>query len=209
MSMIEYTLYGMYKYKPDLFDDIMLPAGVERELVVGEIMEHSGDLFPYYQASPERLKSNISDWFKQRLGDFERIHRALTVDYSPIENYDRYEDNVETPNIKRDTSGNSNGHTGGNSSSTTESKRSAFDSDEYSPDYVNGTTGEDSSHNDSFYESHDTETGERRYSSHVHGNIGVMTAMSAIREELALRKGNNIYEIIAHEFERKFLVQLY
>ena len=89
------TLWGFYQYDRTLFDDIVLPEGIDKENLVSEIMRNSGDLYPYHQAL-EYLKRNINFWFARRLFDFERMYEALRTDYSPIENYDRKE------NIKRD-----------------------------------------------------------------------------------------------------------
>ena len=48
------TLYGMMQYDETLFDDIVLPEGLNKELLIAEIISKSGDLFPYYQV-PRRL----------------------------------------------------------------------------------------------------------------------------------------------------------
>ena len=89
--MARVTLWGFYQYDKTLFNDIVLPDGMDKENLVAEIMRNSGDLYPYHQI-PEYLKRNITFWFARRLFDFERMYEALRVEYSPIENYDRIED---------------------------------------------------------------------------------------------------------------------
>ena len=54
----------------------------------------------------------------------------------------------------------------------------------------------------------DRHTGDEKYTSHVHGNIGVTTSQQMITSELELRKFD-IYEEIAARFEHEFLVQVY
>ena len=54
----------------------------------------------------------------------------------------------------------------------------------------------------------DRHTGTEKYTSHVHGNIGVTTTQQMITSELELRKFD-IYEEIAGRFEHEFLVQVY
>ena len=54
----------------------------------------------------------------------------------------------------------------------------------------------------------DRHTGDEKYTSHVHGNIGVTTSQQMITSELELRKFD-IYEEIAGRFEHEFLVQVY
>ena len=85
------TLWGMYQYDKTLFNDIVLPDGIDKDNLVSDIMRNSGDLYPYHQV-PEYLKRNITFWFARRLFDFSRMYEALRVEYSPIENYDRIED---------------------------------------------------------------------------------------------------------------------
>ena len=54
----------------------------------------------------------------------------------------------------------------------------------------------------------DRHTGDEKYTSHIHGNIGVTTSQQMITSELELRKFD-IYEEIAGRFEHEFLVQVY
>ena len=89
--MARITLWGFYQYDKTLFDDIVLPDGIDKNSLVSDIMRNSGDLYPYHQI-PEYLKRNINFWFDRRLFDFSRMYEALRVQYSPIENYDRIED---------------------------------------------------------------------------------------------------------------------
>ena len=89
--MARLTLWGIYQYDKTLFDNIVLPDGIDKDNLVADIMRNSGDLYPYHQI-PEYLKRNITFWFSRRLFDFERMYEALRAEYSPIENYDRIED---------------------------------------------------------------------------------------------------------------------
>lgn len=54
----------------------------------------------------------------------------------------------------------------------------------------------------------DRHTGTEKYTSRIHGNIGVTTSQQMIQSELELRKFD-IYEEIAGRFEHEFLVQVY
>lgn len=54
----------------------------------------------------------------------------------------------------------------------------------------------------------DRHTGTEKYTSRIHGNIGVTTSQQMIQSELELRKFD-IYEEIAARFEHEFLVQVY
>lgn len=214
--MARITLWGFYQYDKTLFDGIVLPEGIGKENLVAEIMRKSGDLYPYHQVL-EYLKSNINYWFARRLFDFERMYNALRVEYSPVENYDRKE------NITRDyeNSGIDKASTTLGSSTTTtnvgsndnENKVSAYnesdytnrekDTQSYNSTLTNTGSGTDTTQ---------TEYGLKRKEVediHVHGNIGVTTSQQMIESEMSLRAKYDIYKIIAKEFEREFLVQIY
>ena len=89
--MARITLWGFYQYDKTLFDNIVLPDGIDKDNLVADIMRNSGDLYPYHQI-PEYLKSNITFWFSRRLFDFDRMYKSLRMEYSPIDNYNRIED---------------------------------------------------------------------------------------------------------------------
>lgn len=96
--MARLTLNGMYQYDQTLFDGMILPEGYDRDTLFSEIMTRSGMLYPYHQV-PAILKANIRLWFSRNYLNFDRTMEALTAEYNPIENYNRYEDWTRTPNL--------------------------------------------------------------------------------------------------------------
>ena len=214
--MARITLWRFYQYDKTLFDGIVLPAGIDKDHLIADIMRNSGDLYPYHQVL-EYLKRNINFWFARRLFDFERMFEALRTDYSPIENYDRKE------NISRDyeNSGSDKASTTLGSSTTStnvgsndnENKVSAYNESDYTNrekdiQSYNSTVTNTGSGTDTTQ----TEYGLKRKESediHVHGNIGVTTSQQMIESEISLRAKYDIYKIISKEFEREFLVQIY
>ena len=230
--MARVTLWGFYQYDKTLFDNIVLPEGIDKDNLVADIMRNSGDLYPYHQV-PEYLKQNITYWFARRLFDFERMYEALRVEYSPIENYDRMEDikreykdsgtDTETLTLgssttSKNTGTDTNTLQGGGS---TEKGVSAYNEEgytnrekdtetqnstntqQYDSTVTNTGSGSDMTKTD--YGKHHTETENTR----IHGNIGVTTSQQMIESEMNLRAKYDIYKIISREFEREFLVQIY
>lgn len=190
------TLYGMYQYDPTLFDGVILPEGMDKTLMVNQIIRQSGDLFPYYQVPPE-VKTAITEWFARRKDNFNKLWQGFTADYNPIENYDRHEDSTETPNITH-TLVNS-----GEDASTNEADVQGYNATEYVPNSRTKSNGTSSTNGT------DTETGTRTYTSRIHGNIGVTTSAQMLEGELALRRSLDIYALIAAEFETDNLIQVY
>ena len=190
------TLYGMYQYDPTLFDGVILPEGMDKTLMVNQIIRQSGDLFPYYQAPPQ-VKSAITEWFTRRKGNFSKLWQGFTAEYNPIENYDRQEDSTETPNITHTLSNS------GQDASTNEADVQGYNGTDYVPNSRTKSSGTSSTNGT------DTESGTRTYTSRVHGNIGVTTSAQMLEGELALRKSMDIYALIAAEFETDNLIQVY
>ena len=190
------TLYGMYQYDPTLFDGVVLPEGMNKTLMVNQIIRQSGDLFPYYQVPPQ-VKSAITEWFTRRKDNFAKLWQGFTAEYNPIENYDRQEDSTETPNITHTLSNS------GQDASTNEADVQGYNGTDYVPNSRTKSSGTSSTNGT------DTESGTRTYTSRIHGNIGVTTSAQMLEGELALRKSLDIYAIIAAEFETDNLIQVY
>lgn len=201
---MRFSLYGCWQYDPTLFDDIDLPDLVDKDTLINEIMRSSGELFPYHQV-PAQLKMNITFWFKRMKYNFGRLAEAMAIEYSPVENYDRYEHsetNIE-PLAKRHSKATSTPGV----TSTTESSKSSYNSSAYQPnsEMVTKQTGKDVAESESWGEGFDKTT----FETHIHGNIGVTTAMDTIRSEYRLRLDLDFYRDIAKQFEKEFLLQVY
>ena len=88
----------MYEYEPTLFEGMILPPDYDTDALFMEIMNRSGQLYPYHQ-QPAVLKSAIRLWFARNYLNFDRIMEALSAEYNPIENYDRHENWTRTPDL--------------------------------------------------------------------------------------------------------------
>ena len=190
------TLYGMLQYDPTLFEGVVLPDGMDKTLMVNQIIRQSGDLFPYYQVPPQ-VKTAITEWFMRRKDNFAKLWQGFTAEYNPIENYDRQEDSTETPNITHTLSNS------GQDASTNEADVQGYNGTDYVPNSRTKSSGTSSTNGT------DTESGTRTYTSRIHGNIGVTTSAQMLEGELALRKSMDIYALIAAEFETDNLIQVY
>lgn len=190
------TLYGMYQYDPTLFDEVVLPDGMDKTLMINQIIRQSGDLFPYYQVPPQ-VKTAITEWFTRRKDNFAKLWQGFTAEYNPIENYDRQEDSTETPNITHTLSNS------GEDASTNEADVQGYNGTDYVPNSRTKSSGTSSTNGT------DTESGTRTYTSRIHGNIGVTTSAQMLEGELNLRRSLDIYALIAEEFENDNLIQVY
>lgn len=154
MSDSKLTLIGMYNYDSTLFDLLTVPEGIDKATLIDSILLRSGE-FEVLYPDMDFLKYSIGAWSRKWQPTFLRWMNVLSLEYDPIENYNRYEDWTDnrnlsgTENTKRDTSasenstktgtenrsegGSSSGSTSGSTGSTTTNSVSAYDATTYSP----------------------------------------------------------------------------
>lgn len=85
------SIKGLYDYDHSLFNGMSWPSGVKEDDVLPEMMMELAELELLYP-SAITMKAAIASWSKSRVAAWNRISAALNAEYSPIENYDRYED---------------------------------------------------------------------------------------------------------------------
>lgn len=218
--MNRFTLFGALQYEPTLFDDIALPDNIDKQILLDTIIQHCGDLKPYYQ-HPLMLKHNITSWFSRMYFSFDKMMGALKSEFNPIENYDRYEErHTSESESSSESASASTASSLSESSSANHSESelhdvSAYNESGYSPADQNRVAGKDSSLNSS--DTHSNQKSNRstdlirRYgeTSHLHGNIGVTRADEMIRTTIDMYEEIDVYNIIARMFEKEFLIQIY
>lgn len=85
---------GLYNYDPTLFDELVLPEGLEKELAVNTILMRSGQ-FEVLYPDPDFFKSQIGYWGRKHYRTFEKWVEALAIEYDPLYNYDRTEETID------------------------------------------------------------------------------------------------------------------
>ena len=95
MSCSKITLIGLYNYDPTIFDNLTFPAGIVKEVAINEILLKSGE-FEIVYPDPEFLKSMIEHWGKKCYRTFEKWIEALSIEFNPLYNYDRYEEYTDS-----------------------------------------------------------------------------------------------------------------
>lgn len=211
----------------DLFSLLSLPEGIDKDTLVGNILLRGGE-FECVYSDPSFIQNAIAIWSSKWYRTFDKWIKALNIEYSPLENYDRMEDWTDTRNKHDSATDGSSGSIGengsfnntGNSSdnSMTENKVSAFDSSDYQPSQQ--TTTEASNSNSNFgSDSRNTTTsntlthsGEEHegntHKGRIHGNVGVTTSQQMLISELELAEWN-LYEHITDIFLSEFVIPIY
>lgn len=196
-AMINTMLF--YHWDNSLFDDMQVPSGIDRNLVVSSILEETSD-FPVIITDLETLRFSINQWSKHRVDIWTHFLETTRYEYNPIENYDRTEEE-ESESTKDDTMTSSTTRTG---SDTDTEAVSAFNSSGLT-DHTQSTTsyGSGSSGTDTVDA---TDTFKRTLK--VHGNIGVMSSQDMIRQEREIADFD-IIDIIVSEYKKKFCIMIY
>lgn len=89
------TLQGLYNVRPDLFDLFHLPTGIDKELLIENLLAESMGLEVLY-ASPDYLKRTIGMWSQKMLDPWTKLLKTTLYEYDPIYNYDRKEERTLT-----------------------------------------------------------------------------------------------------------------
>ena len=215
-----------------VFDDIVLPSGIDKDTLVNTIKLQAGS-FEMLYSDPIFLTASINIWSKGWLETWKKWVEALAAEYDPIENYNRYEDlKIEhsgsdnrsgrtQSSDNRSGSNTQNGSMNESNSSTSTDQVSAFNSSSFQDKDKNTSSGSGnttSNSSGSFTDNNigniqNSEQGTDQYTdkhtNHIHGNIGVLTNQSMVESEIRLREDYNIYRLISDLFIKEFCIMTY
>lgn len=119
--------------EPDLFANLKLPSGLNRDTVIDTIIERHG-MSPLVHSDPEWMKYFIGVWSARRLLGWTKLYETTVVEYNPIENYDRKEDVTDTRTTDTTSMDSMKGSTTGSSTGKQTGKTSASVSEENESD---------------------------------------------------------------------------
>ena len=207
MASAKMTLIGMNIFmlnmNDDLFSELTLPEALDKQTLTDNILLRGGE-FEVLYANPTAMQSLIGIWSRREQATFERWVSALSIEYAPLENYDRIEH--WTDEVDGTGSSGSSGSVNTTSNDTSELTKSAYDQSTYSPyeKTINGgTVGTTSSDSTSTSMSNDSEHNGR-----IHGNIGVTSSQQLLESELSLGYWN-VYTKITELFLQEFTIPVY
>ncbi len=207
MASSKMTLIGMNQFMlsmdMDLFSELTLPEGLEKQTLTDNILLEGGE-FEVVYPDPIALRSFIGIWSNREQDTFKRWVDALNIDYAPLENYDRQEHwTDETDGTGSSTS---NGTLNTTSSDNSELQKSAYDEANYSSyeKTINSGTNASASHD----QTGTTMSNDSEHNGRIHGNIGVTTSQQMLQAELDLGYWN-IYKRITQLFLQEFVIPVY
>lgn len=189
------TVTGVYNLYPNLFEKMQLPDGVDMETARDNILFQCGELELVY-SEPSFLRALIGNWSKRRAYKWKTLQGTTTLEYNPIDNYDRQEEWSDEESGTSEAGGNTS--TSGNSLD----KKKGFEGG----DLVETSGASDSSTAQT--SSKGSSSTKSTHSGHVHGNIGVTTSQQMLMSERDVANFS-IYDVIAQDFAREFCMYVY
>lgn len=233
------TLRGIYRYALanglDILQWLTAPPGVDHVTLVETILDKSEE-FEVVYTNPYTIMDRVKRINASHYDTFRRWAEALAIEYNPLENYDRYEDtlNTDSGTVKNtythesSTSGSTDAVANNSTdivdtgSSEDTGKVSVYDSDTFHNKTQDLTTRSDhsvttgSDHNVTDSSTRGSNEGQTlddtdmQHStvSHIHGNIGVTTNDQMLSSYLQTRRFN-IYEEIAAIYIDELCIKVY
>lgn len=203
MAAAKLTLIGMYQWaklnNDDLFANLSVPAGIDKSKLINTILMNGAE-FEVLYGDFEFMKFIIGSWSDKWQRTMEKWVKALSIEYSPLENYDRMEewtDGKTTSELNSATSSSTG-------SGSNEDKKSAYDASTYQP-YLKSETNSSGSNTSTGLSSGNE---EGKHEGRTHGNIGVTTSQMMLQAELDISKFN-LYDEIASLFLTEIVVYTY
>lgn len=225
------SLLGMKRLNDGILGELVVPDGVDVELVKDNLLAETAELEVIY---PDAIfmQAMIGRWSAKELPIWERLYKTTLLEYNPIENYDRMEEWTEAEDTKKNTEADATGtsKTDTDGTSTRESNTdgvindqkyvSAYNEVEFTPTERDNNTQNEKNNSEqkdvgtvsvkTSAENTTDETGNRNLlrKGRAHGNIGVTTSQQMIEAErdVALY---NIIDVIINSFKNRFCLQVY
>ncbi len=97
------SIITLYNYDPTIFDNLVVPDELDKDLVMDNIMLELGELELLYN-DPAMMKFAIGRWSQKELKKWQDLYATTVLDYNPIENYNRTDDftDLEIRNLSKD-----------------------------------------------------------------------------------------------------------
>ena len=98
------SLLGMYNYDSTVLDLLVIPDELDRSNLINNLLAETAELEILY-SNPTVLKNLIGVWSLKELPVWQKLYNTTVLEYNPIENYDRHEQESTTGTGSRTHSG--------------------------------------------------------------------------------------------------------
>ena len=98
MAQYKITLIGLENYlnpEHSVFENMMLPDGIDKEILVGAIMLRCQE-FELLYSDPDFMTDAVNVWSRKNFWTFEKWAKLLNMKYEPLYNKDYYEESSDS-----------------------------------------------------------------------------------------------------------------
>ena len=189
------SITGLYEYDPTIFDTMYVPSGMDKNVLVNNILVECAEL-EVLIPDPDIMKKVLGFWSKSQAAVWDKLFETTQFEYNPIWNKDGIIKEKETHDLTaiRDLK---NTDTGSITNQRSAYNASSFQNQEKDVHDLAGTdtgTVKDTG----------TITRERE----EHGNIGITTTQQMIKEQREVVEFN-VYDYILRSFKERFCILVY
>ena len=206
------SIAGLYSWDSHIFDLLQLPSQVNRQNIIDNILLECAELTVIYP-DWNFMQSAIGKWSAKELEIWQKVYDLEHLDYNPIENYDRYEDELENIGNKGKTlQVGSSEATNSTTQNTDTINRVAGFNGENLADQSQAETNDmnigrgGNAATDMSYSNNDQ---TRSRGSRIHGNIGVTTTQQMMEQELNILPKVHVDDYIINSFKERFCILVY
>lgn len=195
------TVMGMYQYDNTLFDSFIVPEAMEnlKDTIIDSICLGTQELEVLYPSVPT-LQYAIGVWCEAMISVWEKMYNTTTLEYNPIENYNRTETITESE--KRKDTLNSTSEVNGNSEQINQNV--AFNNTDFTNNEKN-MVNNDTSTTGNANNTYDT---DKATTHSAKGNIGITTSQQMIKQEREVSEFS-IVQFIVDDFKQRFCLMIY
>lgn len=206
------SILGLYEWDDTILDLIHLPTGVDADEVKQNILMECAELTVIYP-DWDFMHKAIDWWSRKELPTWEHIYEMTQLEYNPIENYDRYESELEMEKLRdiREHQSASKTKSQSMQQSGDANKVAGFNNNDLA--VQSGSSGSGASSTTADGAANDSQRGDsnrdKNRSSRIHGNIGVTTVAQMMEGELETYPKINIVQYITQAFKERFCIMVY
>lgn len=124
------SLSALYDYDNTIFDGLVLPVGMDRDVAVAAVLWETSPFEALYP-DPTICRLRIAAYSNARLPVWTKLYKSTTAEYDPLDEFERTTEEERTGQDVRSPDLTSEGQNGGNDTITQEV--SAFNSSAFQP----------------------------------------------------------------------------
>lgn len=177
------SITGLYNYDPTIFDDMYLSDGMDKDLLINNLLIECAEL-EVLLPDPDIIRKAIGFWSHAQAAVWDKLFATTQLEYNPIWNKDGVIAETETRDLKTTLDG------------TDTDQRSAYNASTFQ-------------NQEKTIIDHDaTDTGTVKRVRREQGNIGITTTQQMIKEEREVDQFS-IYDYIVRSFKERFCIMVY